>query len=86
MREEINSSMIGPAEASLFRSGEQIREDVLELLTARGLREGIEVSVNEGVVTLEGRVRNRRAIEGAEAAAREVLGVTQVVNRLETGA
>ena len=85
MQEEINSSMIGPAQASLFRSSDQIRDDVWELICLNNAirHKDIEVSVEGGIVTLSGRVGSEIAKGEAEQAAREALGVTDVRNELE---
>ncbi len=85
MQEEIDSSMIGPAEASLFRSNEQIRDDVWEYISLNDAirRKDIDVSVEGGIVTLRGRVNSDIAREAAEKAAREALGVIGVRNELE---
>lgn len=85
MQEEIDSSMIGPAEASLFRSNEQIRDDVWEYISLNDVirRKDIDVSVEGGIVTLRGRVNSEIAREATEKAAREALGVIGVRNELE---
>jgi osmotically-inducible protein OsmY len=85
MKEKIDSSMIGPAEASLFRSGDQIRDDINELLEANPETSGqeIRVSVSEGVVTLQGKVGSDDVKNSATAVALDVLGVTAVRNELE---
>lgn len=88
MQEEIDSSMIGPAEASLFRSNEQIRDDVWQYISLNDAirRKDIDVSVEGGIVTLRGRVNSEIAREAAEKAAREALGVIGVRNELEVAA
>lgn len=83
-----DSSSIGPAEASLFRTSEQIKQDVIELISSNDAiwPKEIEVEVSDGTVTLKGRVRDEVARQEAEQAAREVLGVIKVDNQLEVGA
>ena len=85
MQEEINSNMIGPAEASLFRSSAQIRDDVWEMICLNSAirKKDVDVSVEGGVVRLRGRVNSNLARDEAELAARQVLGVTEVHNELE---
>lgn len=85
MQEKIDSSQIGPAQASLFRSSDQIREDLQELISANDLIEPkeINVRVENGIVTLQGRVRDRVACDEAIQAARSVLGVIDVKSELE---
>lgn len=82
-----DSSLIGPAQASAFRSSEEIREDVEELISLNDLiyPKDIEVIVEDGNVTLRGRVRDRLAADEAEEAACSVVGVTEVRNELEVG-
>ena len=85
MREEIDSSLIGPSQASLFRSTDQIKNDIVELLNLNDEvnAEDIEVIVDEnGIVTLKGRVSDETAKEEAEQTAIEVLGVMGVRNEL----
>ena len=86
MKDKIDSSQIGPAEASLFRSTDQIRNDVEELLNINDELhlEDLKVDVDgNGVVTLRGRVFDNLQRAEAEDAVWEVLGVTGVVNELE---
>ena len=88
MQEEINSNMIGPAEASLFRSSDQIKDDVWELISLNSAirKKDIDVTVQGGVVTLQGKVNSNAARESAESATRKALGVTEVYNELEVAA
>lgn len=85
MKEKIDSSMIGPAEASLFRSADQIKTDIIESIQANNAihPKNIEVEVQDGKVTLRGCVKDQIAVEEAVQAAREVLGVVSVRNELE---
>lgn len=85
MQEKIDSSMIGPAEVSLFRSGDQIKDDVCELLAENPFTIGrdIRVSVSDGVVLLEGHVESDESRDAASFISLEVLGVTAVRNELE---
>lgn len=66
------------------RSNERIIEDVNENLTRHGRVDAsrIQVSAEDGEVTLEGTVDSRRAKRMAEDAAEDVPGVRDVHNRL----
>lgn len=66
------------------RSDERIHEDVCERLSAHGAIDAreIELRVENGEVTLEGTVENRRTKRLAEAIADTVRGVEDVHNRL----
>jgi osmotically-inducible protein OsmY len=85
MLEEIESSMIGPLGAGVFRSNVEIRDEVWESIclddTIR--HKDIDLSVEGGVVTLRGRVNSDVAKAKCESIAREVLGVMDVRNDLE---
>lgn len=85
MQDNIDSSLIGPAQASLFRHGDQIKQDVEELIAENNAIDSrnIMVIVEEGVVTLEGSVKDLTMAMEASEAAREVLGVVEVRNHLE---
>lgn len=85
MEGKYDSSLIGPAQASAFRSSDEIKEDVEELLDANDMINPmyIDIIIENGVVTLKGCVNSRAAYEEAEGAAREVIGVTGVRNQLE---
>ena len=87
MEGEYDSSLIGPARADLFRTADEIKHDVEQLIAENELLFGsdIDVSVESGVVTLRGRVRDQAACDEAVNAAREVLGVVDVRNELEIG-
>jgi len=82
---EYDSSEIGPAQASVFRSSEQIENDVREMIELNDAvrPKDIEVIVDAGTVILKGHVDNEIASDEAEEAAREVLGVIRVRNELE---
>jgi osmotically-inducible protein OsmY len=69
------------------RSDERIREDVNERLTDdwRVDASDIEVSVDNGLVTLAGRVGSRTEKRRAEDVAESVSGVTDVSNQLRVG-
>jgi osmotically-inducible protein OsmY len=69
------------------RSDERIREDVNERLTDdwRVDASDIEVSVDNGLVTLAGRVGSRAQKRRAEDVAESVSGVTDVSNQLRVG-
>jgi osmotically-inducible protein OsmY len=69
------------------RSDERIREDVNERFTDdwRVDASDIEVSVDNGVVTLAGRVGSRAEKRRAEDVAESVSGVTDVSNQLRVG-
>ena len=69
------------------RSDERIREDVNELLTDdwRVDASDIEVSVDNGVVTLAGRVYSHKEKRRAEDIAESAPGVTDVGNQLRVG-
>jgi hypothetical protein len=74
----------GRGPKNLARSNERIREDVCERLLADPEVDAsdIEVRVENGEVTLEGAVRNRREKRLAEDIAYECRGVHDVHNRL----
>lgn len=85
MTDEYDSSLIGPAQASAFRSSEQIYEDIVELIATNDAiyPKDIDVLVEDGVVTLRGRVDSQTAVDEAEQATRGVIGVRGVRNELE---
>jgi osmotically-inducible protein OsmY len=67
-----------------------MNENVLQLQVESALLQdtltqdyGIEVLDSNGVITLRGRVPNRKVREQAEAVARQVAGVTTVINELD---
>jgi len=88
MTDEYDSRLIGPAQASAFRSSDQIHEDVVELIRMNDVihPKDIDVSVENGIVTLRGRVDSEAAVNEAGQVAREVIGVTKVRNELEAAA
>src|SRR5215510_13138458 len=69
------------------RSDERIHEDVNDRLTDDWYIDAsdIEVSVNNGMVTLSGRVNSREEKRRAEDFAESVSGVTDVSNQLRVG-
>jgi osmotically-inducible protein OsmY len=69
------------------RSDERIREDVNDRLTDdwRVDASDIEVTVNNGMVTLTGRVESREEKRRAEDVAERVSGVADVSNQLRVG-
>jgi osmotically-inducible protein OsmY len=87
MKGEYDSSLIGPSEASTFRSSDQIRADVEELIAENDdiHPKNICVDVQDGRVTLIGRVDGIESADEAVRAAREVLGVTEVRDELDIG-
>lgn len=67
-----------------------MKENVLQLQVESALLQdrltqdyGIEVLDSNGVITLRGMVPNRNVREQAEAVARQVAGVTNVINELD---
>jgi hypothetical protein len=70
------------------RSDERIREDVCDRLTLCDDVDAsdVTVAVQDGEVTLEGSVRDRRMRRDAESCADEVMGVREIHNRLQTRA
>jgi hypothetical protein len=66
------------------RSNDRIREDVCDVLTRHGEVDatGIQVTVENGEVTLEGTVGSRREKRLAEDALEDLHGVREVHNRL----
>jgi hypothetical protein len=66
------------------RSDERIYEEVCERLTQHGMIDAseIEVSVNQGVVTLTGTVEERQTMRLVEGVVGSVMGVTDVQNQL----
>lgn len=80
-----DSRLIGPSQASVFRTRDKIREDVEELIWLNDeiYPKDIQVIVDNGIVTLTGRVRDQAASDEAEMVVREVMGVTAVFNELE---
>ena len=67
-----------------------MKENILQLQVESALLQdrltqdyGIEVLDSNGVITLRGMVPNHQVREQAEAVAREVAGVTDVINELD---
>lgn len=85
MEGKYDSSEIGPSQASVFRSNEQIRADVEEMIKLNDAvhPKNIDVSVDNGIVTLKGSVDSNESSDEAVMAAREVIGVIDVKNQLE---
>ena len=69
------------------RSDERIREDINDYLTDDWYVDAsdVEVTVNNGMVTLTGRVDGRDEKRRAEDLAESVSGVTDVSNQLRVG-
>lgn len=86
-QDEMRSQYAGRGPKGYRRSDERIREDVNERLTGDYYLDAhdVDVSVNEGIVTLSGRVDNRRDKRRAENLAESVTGVTDVYNQLRIG-
>ena len=82
---EYDSNIMGPVQATAYRSSDQIEEDVREMISLNDAIQpkDIDVLVEQGKVTLRGRVRDEVARNEAEQAAREVIGVIEVINELE---
>lgn len=75
----------GRGPRNYFLSDEQIREEVCERMTRHGQLDAhdIEVHVEDGVVTLNGKIQDRFGKRLAEDISDSVLGVWDVQNRLE---
>ena len=69
------------------RSDERIRDEICDRLTAHGAIDAsdIDVKVDNGEVTLEGTVADRRTKRLAEAVVDTVRGVVDIHNRLRLG-
>jgi osmotically-inducible protein OsmY len=86
--DEIHSEgHVGHGPRNYRRSDERIREDVNDRLTDDYYLDAsdIEVSVNDCVVTLTGRVDSRNDKRRAERVVESVTGVTDVTNQLRVG-
>jgi osmotically-inducible protein OsmY len=85
MQREINSNMIGPGQASLFRSSDEIKRDIEELIRENDAiyPKDIDVFVENGIVTLKGSVRDEEALQQTLRAAGDVLGVLDIESELE---
>ncbi|MBI2842309.1 MAG: DUF2267 domain-containing protein [Armatimonadetes bacterium] len=75
---------IGPAAASVYRTDDQIAEDVRELLETSDEidEERIDVHVQQGKVTLRGVVRTSGEWEAAGRVAAQTLGAREIENEL----
>jgi uncharacterized protein (DUF2267 family) len=80
-----DSHAIGPAQASLQRSDEQVERSVRELLDANDTIDAsrIEVEAHQGRVHLKGHVRTAEEAKRASSVASRALGVVEVENELE---
>lgn len=76
------SDEIGPSVATVCRSDEQLRDEILELLQASDEVDAsnIEVEVHAGKVTLRGTVTSPYQREAAKRIAKEALGTIEVIN------
>jgi hypothetical protein len=84
-RDEMNSGQHrGKGPKNYTRSEERIKEDVSDALSEDSFLDasGIEVSVKEGEVTLNGEVDSRYSKHRAEDLSEDVTGVTNVQNNL----
>jgi hypothetical protein len=78
--------LIGKGPRGYQRSDERIREDVCDRLCEGYLDASeIEVRVSDGVVTLIGKLEDRRAKRIAESLAESVQGVKDVDNQIRIG-
>jgi len=84
---EYDSNIMGPVQATAYRSSDQIEKDVRELISLNDAIQpkDIDVTVEVGKVTLKGKVRDEVARDEAVQAASEVIGVTEVINSIEIG-
>lgn len=78
------TEQVGPAPVSLFRSDDQLTEDIKMALEENDEvdEDRINVHVQQGLVTLRGIVKTSEEWEAAEQAASHILGVQQVKNEL----
>ncbi len=85
--DEMHKGYAGRGPRNYRRSDERIREDLNDRLTENRYVDAtdIEVNVNNGLVTLTGRVGGRDEKYHAEAIAESVTGVTDVSNQLHVG-
>jgi hypothetical protein len=69
------------------RSDEEIKDEINRLLPLLDQVEaaGIQVEVDQGTVTLSGEVRDQQDVQKVEKMAGNVLGVSEVRNRLKIG-
>jgi hypothetical protein len=82
--EEVRGSFRGMGPRGYQRSDERIRDEIYERLTRHGGLDArdIDFQVQDGEVTLSGRVNNRQAKHMAEELVYGVLGVKDVHNEL----
>jgi uncharacterized protein (DUF2267 family) len=78
------SDEIGPSVATVCRSDEQLRDEIIELLEASDEVDAsdIEVEVHAGKVTLRGTVTSPYQREAAKRIAKEALGTIEVINNI----
>jgi len=83
----IDGPFTGRGPRSYRRSDERIREDLCDRLWQHGGVDAsdLEVSVNDGEVTMQGTVEDRGQRRAAEALAESVWGVQQVQNLIRVG-
>lgn len=81
---QYDSTAIGPSAAEVFRSAEQIRREIEELLEANTEVDAsqINVEVHQGRVTLRGAVASPVERDAAAHVAAEALGAIEVNNEL----
>jgi osmotically-inducible protein OsmY len=85
--ESSRTASLGRGPQGYRRSDERIMDEVVDHLTRHGYIDAtnIQITVNNGEVTLEGSVEERQQKFMAEDAAAQVSGVTDVHNRLRVG-
>ncbi len=81
---EYDSGRIGPSAASVFRSDDQLRSDIMDLLNASDEvdAKSIDVEVHAGKVILHGRVQTSAQREAVSRVAKDALGTTKVDNEI----
>lgn len=84
---QYGSGKIGPSAAEIYRSDQQIESEVKDLLDASDEIDAseINVTVQQGRVTLKGIVKNSAEKNAAERIASDALGVTEIKNKLHAG-
>lgn len=82
---EYDSREIGPSAASVFRSDDQLAEEINELLEANDELDAsnIDVYVHQGRVTLKGSVHSPTERDEAAMVAGEALGTVEVINEIK---
>ncbi|MCE5197812.1 MAG: DUF2267 domain-containing protein [Armatimonadota bacterium] len=80
-----DSGAIGPAAAEVYRSDQQVRNEIEELLDASDEVDAstVNVEVKQGQVTLNGTVRSNTEREAAARVASDALGATVIQNDLQ---